>query len=81
MASAPTSSAERTHQHRAQVRNGLVCAKADVPLHLIEELIAQGYLPEDRSEDPVAIGAALRERLADRGRGPVFKKRFGFVGS
>ena len=67
MSSAPISSAERVRRHRTRVRNGLVRATADVPLHVIEDLIAGGYLSENLSEDPAAIGAALMERLADRG--------------
>ncbi len=62
----PLSAAERARKHRRREREGLQHLGIDVPLVLIDLLIAGDYLTETDAADRPAIERAVETFLADQ---------------
>ena len=59
------SSVARTQRYRARRRQGTRCILVDVSETDVAALVARSYLPEEASQDPAAIKAAIEGVIAD----------------
>ena len=59
------SSVARTHRYRARRRQGTRCILVDVSKTEVAALVARSYLPEEASQDPAAIKAAIEGLMSD----------------
>ncbi len=66
----PLSAAERARKHRRREREGLQHLGIEVPLVLIDLLIAGDYLTETDAADRHAVEKAVETFLADQVRQP-----------
>ncbi len=64
----PLSAAERARKHRRREREGLQHLGIDVPLVLIELMIAERYLTEPDAADRSSVEKAVETFLADQVR-------------
>jgi hypothetical protein len=69
--------AARARNYRRRLKEGRLSVRIEVPLAVIDDLVARGYLSEADADDPRQIEAAVQHELNDRARPRVEKNRHG----